>query len=142
MLETDHKFASYFIASLNQVEKTGATMVFGKELTLSQSGRENDITLCIIKANSPSEVLVTSKKGLSITYWKLGLGVVTAKSPFRLQSSLPSPVISLPKLPNLCFCTVGRRGHKVKDRKVLHAHSQALRGWIVLQIVQKSPVLC
>lgn len=55
MLETDHKFASYFIASLNQVEKTRATMVFGKELTLSQSGKENDITLCIIKANSPSE---------------------------------------------------------------------------------------
>ena len=61
MLETDHKFASYFITSLNQVEKTRATMVFGKELTLSQSGKENDITLCIIKANSPSEVLVTSE---------------------------------------------------------------------------------
>lgn len=54
MLETDHKFASYFIASLNQVEKTRATMVFGKELTLSQAGKENDITVCIIKANSPS----------------------------------------------------------------------------------------
>lgn len=38
MLETDHKFASYFIASLNQVEKTRATMVFGNELTLSPAG--------------------------------------------------------------------------------------------------------
>lgn len=55
MLETDHKFASYFIASRNQVEKTRATMVFGKDLTLSQSGKENGITLCIIKASSPSE---------------------------------------------------------------------------------------
>lgn len=52
MLETDHKFASYFIASLNQVEKTRATMVFGKELTLSQTGK-NDITVHTIKANSP-----------------------------------------------------------------------------------------
>lgn len=53
MLETDHKFASYFIASLNQVEKTRATMVFGKELTLSQTGKENDSTVCTIKANFP-----------------------------------------------------------------------------------------
>lgn len=55
MLETDHKFASYFIASLNQVEKTRATMVFGKELTLSQTGKENDSTVCIIKANPSSK---------------------------------------------------------------------------------------
>lgn len=55
MLETDHKFASCFIASLNQVEKTRATMVFGKELTLSHSGKRNDITVFIIKVNSPSE---------------------------------------------------------------------------------------
>lgn len=73
MLETDHKFASYFIASLNQVEETRATMVFGKELTLSQAEKENN-TLCIIKANSPS------KHGgdlwaLSIIY-VVGLGMV------------------------------------------------------------------
>lgn len=43
MLETDHKFASYFIASLNQVEKTRATMVFGKELTLSRAGESEII---------------------------------------------------------------------------------------------------
>lgn len=54
MLETDHKFASYFIASLNQVEETRATMVFGKELTLSQDEKENN-ALCIIKANSQSK---------------------------------------------------------------------------------------
>lgn len=55
MLETDHKFAPYFIASLNQVEKTRATMVFGKELTLSQAGRENDTTVCIIKGAALSK---------------------------------------------------------------------------------------
>lgn len=55
MLETDHKFASYFIASLNQVEKTRATMGFGKELTLSQAWKENDTIVCIIRADSPSE---------------------------------------------------------------------------------------
>lgn len=52
MLETDHKFASYFIASLSQVEKTRATMVFERELTLSQNGKVNDSSVCIIKANS------------------------------------------------------------------------------------------
>lgn len=55
MLETDHKFASYFIASLNQVEKTRTTMVFGKELTLSRTGKEHDITVCTMKASSPSK---------------------------------------------------------------------------------------
>jgi hypothetical protein len=38
MLETDHKFASYFIASVNQVEQTRTALVFEKELTLSQAG--------------------------------------------------------------------------------------------------------
>lgn len=80
MLETDHKFASYFIASLNQVEKTRATMLFGKELTLSQAGKENDITVCIIKANSPSK----HPGGLLVYYIIYGGGGCKILFPFAV----------------------------------------------------------
>ena len=129
MLETDHKFASYFIASLNQVETTRATMGFGKELTLSQTGKENDIPVSIIKANSPikacgdlSDRLVHGCIG--------GRGMkVTAKSSFPFPSNLPSTVISLPELSNLYFSIVKLENTGEGKGRNSHTHmNHSLRG--------------